>query len=54
MSPTSLQLVSNDDIVLSFFNPLPTMLFNSNFQPLEVVRRYRDPQLQVVKIIPIV
>ena len=30
-----------------FFNPLIAKLFNLNFQPLEVVSRWRDPQLQV-------
>ena len=29
------------------FNPLTTKLFNLNFHPLEVVSRWRDPQLQV-------
>ena len=28
-------------------NPLPAKLFNLNFHPLEVVSRWRDPQLQV-------
>ena len=28
-------------------NPLTAKLFNLNFQPLEVVSRWRDPQLQV-------
>ena len=28
---------------------LPTKLYNSNLQPLEVVPRHRDPQLQVAK-----
>ena len=28
-------------------NPLTTKLFNGNFHPLEVVSRWRDPQLQV-------
>ena len=28
-------------------NPLPAKLFYLNFHPLEVVSRYRDPQLQV-------
>ena len=28
-------------------NPLPTKLSNFSFHPLEVVSRYRDPQLQV-------
>ena len=29
------------------FNPYPAKLISSNFHPLEVVSRYRDPQLQV-------
>ena len=29
------------------FNPLTVKLFNFNFHPLEVVSRWRDPQLQV-------
>ena len=29
------------------FNPLTAKLFNLNFHPLEVVTRWRDPQLQV-------
>ena len=29
------------------FNPLTAKLFNHNFHPLEVVSRWRDPQLQV-------
>ena len=28
-------------------NPLTVKLFNLNFHPLEVVSRWRDPQLQV-------
>ena len=28
-------------------NPLAAKLFNLNFHPLEVVSRWRDPQLQV-------
>ena len=28
-------------------NPLTAKLFNLNFHPLEVVSRWRDPQLQV-------
>ena len=31
------------------FNPLAAKLFNWNFHPLEVVIRWRDPQLQVTK-----
>ena len=30
-------------------NPYPAKLINLNFQPLEVVSRYRDPQPQVVE-----
>ena len=30
-------------------NPYPTQLIYSNFQPLEVVSRYRDPQFQVAE-----
>ena len=32
------------------FNPLTAKLFNMNFHPLEVVSRWRDPQLQVSEI----
>ena len=28
-------------------NPLTAKLFNWNFHPLEIVSRWRDPQLQV-------
>ena len=31
------------------FNPLTAKLFNWNFHPLEVVSRWRDPQLQVTE-----
>ena len=30
-------------------NPLTAKLFNLNFHPLEVVSRWRDPQLQVIE-----
>ena len=30
-------------------NPYPAKVIYFNFQPLEVVRRYRDPQLQVAE-----
>ena len=38
-------------MVLEFqtVNPWSTEIFNSNFQSLEVVSRYRDPQLQVTE-----
>ena len=29
--------------------PLATKLFNWNFHPIEVVSRWRDPQLQVIE-----
>ena len=32
-----------------YINPQPAKLFFFNFQPLEVMSRYRDPQLQVVE-----
>ena len=32
-----------------YINPQSAKLNNLNFQPLEVVSRYRDPQLQVVE-----
>ena len=34
-------------LTLSGRNPLTAKLFNLNFHPLEVVSRWRDPQLQV-------
>ena len=34
---------------VSLVNPCPAKLNNLNFHPLEVVYRYRDPQLQVAK-----
>ena len=34
-------------IIKKCFNPLPAKLFNLNFHTLEVVSRWRDPQLQV-------
>ena len=34
-------------ITYDLFNPLTAKLFNWNFHPLEVVSRWRDPQLQV-------
>ena len=34
-------------------NPFTAKLFNLNFHPLEVVSRWRDPQLKWVKIIQI-
>ena len=33
--------------VKQYFNPLTAKLFNLDFHPLEVVSRWRDPQLQV-------
>ena len=34
----------------AFKHAIDAKLFNLNFHPLEVVSRYRDPQLQVGKI----
>ena len=34
-------------LCLTYFNPLPSMLFYLNFHPHDAVSRYRDPQLQV-------
>ena len=34
-------------------NPSTAKLFNLNFHPLEVVSRWRDPQLQVIENIQI-
>ena len=34
-------------LIALYFNSLTAKLFNLNFQPLEVVSRWRDPQLQV-------
>ena len=36
-------------LYLSLINPYPAKLNNLNFQPLEFVSRYRDPQLQVAE-----
>ena len=38
--------VTPDCKINSTFNPLTAKLFNLNFHPLEVVSRWRDPQLQ--------
>ena len=35
--------------LIFYFNPYPAKLIYLNFHPLEVVARYRDPQLQVVE-----
>ena len=39
--------LSDQATVPDIFNPLTAKLFNLNFHPLEVVSRWRDPQLQV-------
>ena len=36
-------------VAYATLNPCPAKLNNLNFQPLEVVSRYRDPQLQVTE-----
>ena len=38
---------SSDNVTSYSFNPLTARLLNLNFHPLEVVSRWRDPQLQV-------
>ena len=35
--------------VLNVLNPYPAKLIYLNFHPLEIVSRYRDPQLQVAE-----
>ena len=42
-------IVENELFHVWRFNPDPAKLFYLNFQPLEVVSRYRDPQPQVVE-----
>ena len=44
---TALRILSFN---LSSFNPYHAKLIYSNFYSLEVVSRYRDPQLQVTEI----
>ena len=41
------QQAQNDQVIVTILNPLTANLFNLNFHPLEVVSRWRDPQLQV-------
>ena len=36
-------------MILAWASPFPPDLYNLNFQTLEVVSRYRDPQLQVTE-----
>ena len=36
-------------LAFQIFNPYPSKLNYLNFQPLEVVARYRDPQIQVAE-----
>ena len=43
----SFDLLMIQFFLMFLFNPLPAKLFNLNFHPLEVVLRWRDPQLQV-------
>ena len=38
------QIICNNEL---FFNPLTAKKFDYNFHPLEVMSRWRDPQLQV-------
>ena len=51
-------LINGPDCIVFFYfsyqiNPLTVKLFNLNFHPLQVVSRWRDPQLQVSEIIQI-
>ena len=39
--------IPNNSRLMKLINPLTAKLFNLNFHPLEVVSRWRDPQLQV-------
>ena len=39
--------INNDYTLDQRINPLPAKLFNWNFHSLEIVSRWRDPQLQV-------
>ena len=41
------KLKKHETLTFCLFNPFLAKLFNLNFHPLEVVDRYRDPQLQV-------
>ena len=44
-SPTNFCLI----VATNDLSPYPAQLIFFNFQPLEVVSRYRDPQLQVAE-----
>ena len=48
---TVLTVIWSDIVVLSYLrvNPYPAKVISLNFQPLEVVFRYRDPQPQVAE-----
>ena len=37
----------SDKTNVEFINPYPAKVIYLNFHPLEIVSRYRDPQLQV-------
>ena len=43
-TPQSCHEKANNSYV---YNPLPAEIFHFDFHPLEIVSRYRDPQLQV-------
>ena len=51
VSETQLQVGENSDCIIWRLkvNPYPADLIHLNFQPLEFVSRYRDPQPQVVE-----
>ena len=43
----TMKVVFNIQVFYLYFNPSTAKLFGINFHPLEVVSRWRDPQLQV-------
>ena len=45
--PFTLNIEWRVTLIVHLFNPLTAKLFNLNFYPLELVSRWRDPQLQV-------
>ena len=42
-------IIHGKDVEIHKIKPCPAKLIYLNFQPLEVVSRYRDPQPQVVE-----
>ena len=52
MKNINMDINANENALTKYvvINPLTAKLFNWNFHPLEVVSRWRDPQLQVGEI----